>query len=161
MGSGCSCRILLQARLNKPSADYPPRTEAALDGSASGQSHPPPSALIPDPSPAREAGGGEKGGLCRFMTHPPTLCARCMGGVLAVYGGSAPTVCSVRCRRGEAYLCSNAQSPLRSMRVSFCSARKLQKGPFARLVLHFRIRRSARSLMLWKSCARKSLRNRG
>jgi hypothetical protein len=29
--------------------------------------------------PNQEAGGGEKGWVCRFMTHPPTPCASCMG----------------------------------------------------------------------------------
>ena len=46
-------------------------------------------ALTPDPSPEREAGGGEMGVVCRFMTHPPTLCASCMGQEEIVTGRNA------------------------------------------------------------------------
>jgi hypothetical protein len=36
-------------------------------------------ALTPNPSPEGEAGGGEMRIVCRFMTHPRTSCASCMG----------------------------------------------------------------------------------
>jgi hypothetical protein len=36
------------------------------------------------PSSVREAVGGEKGVMYRFMTHPPTLCSSCMGSFWSV-----------------------------------------------------------------------------